>query len=105
MENSMAKRTKRSKEFKFKIALEAIKGDKQIAEIAQEYNIHPQQITQWKKELLDNGADIFAGKKDSRTKSIENERDEYYRTIGQQQIRIDFLKKKLGITHTPFDDE
>jgi transposase-like protein len=42
----MAKRTKRSKEFKFKIALEAIKGDKQIAEIAKDHDIHPQQITQ-----------------------------------------------------------
>lgn len=101
----MAKRTKRSNEFKFKIALEAIKGEKQIAEIAQEHNIHPQQITQWKKELLDNGAEIFSGKRSSKDQGIEKERDEYYRTIGQQQIRIDFLKKKLGITHTPFDEE
>jgi transposase-like protein len=101
----MAKRTKRSKEFKFKIALEAIKGDKQVAEIAQDNNIHPQQITQWKKELLDNGAEIFSGKRDSEAGSIEKERDEYFRTIGQQQIRIDFLKKKLGITRTPFDEE
>ncbi len=101
----MAKRTKRSKEFKFKIALEAIKGDKQIAEIAKEYEIHPQQITQWKKELLDHGAEVFAGKKDVENKTLEKERDAYCRTIGQQQIRIDFLKKKLGITHTPFDED
>ena len=47
------KRTYRTKEFKFKVAIEAIKGQKQIAEIAEEYKVHPNQITQWKKELRD----------------------------------------------------
>lgn len=99
----MARRMKRDKDFKFKIALEAVKGEKQIAEIAKEYNVHPQQITQWKKELLDNGADIFASKRD--TKKVEKEKDELFKAIGKQQVRIDWLKKNLGITHIPIDED
>jgi putative transposase len=99
----MARRMKRDKDFKFKIALEAVKGEKQIAEIAKEYNVHPQQITQWKKELLDNGADIFASKRD--TKKVEKEKDELFKAIGKQQVRIDWLKKSLGITHIPIDED
>lgn len=99
----MARRMKRDKDFKFKIALEAVKGEKQIAEIAKEYNVHPQQITQWKKQLLDNGADIFASKRD--TKKVEKEKDELFKAIGKQQVRIDWLKKSLGITHIPINED
>ncbi|MEJ2665035.1 MAG: helix-turn-helix domain containing protein, partial [Spirochaetia bacterium] len=54
------KRTYRTKEIKFKVALEAIRERKQISEIAEEYNVHPNQVTQWKKELIEKGADVFA---------------------------------------------
>lgn len=100
-----SKRTRRDKEFKFKVALEAIKGEKQIAELASEYNIHPQQVTQWKKELLESGPEIFATKTESNSKRIEKERDELFKTIGHQQVRIDWLKKKLGITRIPIDED
>jgi transposase len=46
-----AKRTHRDKEFKFKVAIEAIKGEKQLAELVAEFGVHPQQITQWKNAL------------------------------------------------------
>lgn len=91
------KRTYRTKEFKFKVAIEAIKGDKQVAEIAEEFKVHPNQITQWKKELLANGANIFAkGEKES-NKKIEEERDFLYKKVGEQTIRIDWFKKNHGI--------
>lgn len=99
------KRTRRDKDFKFKIALEAIKGEKQLAELASEHGVHPQQITQWKKELLDCGPEIFASKKESDMKRVEKERDELFKTIGHQQVRIDWLKKKLGISRIPIDEE
>jgi transposase-like protein len=99
------KRTKRDKEFKFKVAIEALKGEKQIAELASEYCIHPQQITQWKKELLEKGPELFSNRKESDIKRIENERDELFKTIGHQQVRIDWLKKSLGIKRIPIDED
>lgn len=100
-----AKRTRRDKEFKFKVAIEAIKGDKQIAELAAEYNIHPNQISMWKKELLEKGPGVFASSAEADAKRIEKERDELYKTIGHQQVRVDWLKKKLGISHVPIDED
>ena len=99
------KRVRRDKEFKFKIALEAIKGEKQISELASEYEVHPQQITAWKKELLDNGAELFSSKSELSVKKIEKERDELFKTIGHQQVRIDWLKKKLGINRIPINED
>lgn len=99
------KRVARDREFKFKVAIEAIKGEKQIAELAKDFNVHPQQITQWKKELLDKGPDIFSARAASDIKKIEKERDSLFRTIGHQQVKIDWLKKTLGISHFPGDVE
>lgn len=100
-----AKRQRRDKEFKFKVAIEAIKGEKQIAELAAEYNVHPNQITTWKKELLDKGPALFASVGESDEKRIERERDELFKTIGHQQVRIDWLKKTLGISRVPIDED
>ncbi|MFH1852601.1 MAG: IS3 family transposase [Candidatus Neomarinimicrobiota bacterium] len=93
-----SKRIRRTKELKFKIALEAIRGEKQVSEIAKEYHVHPQQIGQWKRELLDRGADLYATQKERDSKRLEAERDELFKTIGQQQVVIDWFKKKLDLT-------
>jgi transposase-like protein len=92
------KRIRRTKEFKFKIALEAIKGEMQIAEIAAKYSVHPNQVTEWKRQLLEKGAEIFssAGEKDDREQQETSER--LYKTIGHQAVQIDWFKKKLGIS-------
>jgi transposase-like protein len=100
-----AKRTHRDKEFKFKVAIDAIKGNKQLAELAAEYGVHPQQITQWKKELLDKGPELFSGKSESDIKKVEKERDRLHKTIGHQQVRIDWLKKTLGISRIPGEED
>ena len=92
------KRTRRTKELKFKVAIEAIKSEKQINEIAKEYNVHPQQVTQWKKDLLEKGADIFSSKAEQKNQNNEKEKDKLYQAIGYQQVQIDWLKKKLGIS-------
>lgn len=91
------KRQRRTKELKFKVALEAVKGQKQINEIAVEYQVHPQQVTQWKRELLEKGLEVFSSSKEKQTKSIEKEKDTLFRQIGYQQVQIDWFKKKLGI--------
>lgn len=91
------KRTNRTKDFKFKVALEAVKGEKQIAEIAEEYKVHPNQVSQWKKQLLENGSEIFSTSAAKREKEHEEELEKLYKTVGKQQVTIDWFKKNLGI--------
>ena len=57
------KRRNHSPEFKAKVALDAARGDKTVAELAQKYNLHANQISTWKKELLENAAMIFASER------------------------------------------
>lgn len=80
---------------KFKIVLEAIKGEHQITEIAKEYEVHPNQITKWKKTFLENGHSVFSTKKDTRAEELEETQEDLYKKIGYQQVQIDWLKKNI----------
>lgn len=97
------KRIRRTKEFKFKVAIEAIKGHKTVSELAAEFSVHPNQITEWKKELLAHGAEIFDSATERDGKRIEEERNDLYRAVGQQKVQIDWLKKTLGVSRLPND--
>ena len=91
----MANTRKRySAEFKFKVALEAAKGQKTANELASEFGVHPNQISRWKQELLENGAEIFA-RKGSR-KNEEALRSELYEQIGRLKMELEWLKKKAA---------
>ena len=94
-------RTNWNKATKFKVALEAYKGDRSVAEIAEDFGVHPTQVHRWKKELMEHGPDVFAGKRENDDQAVEAERDELYRKVGHQQVQIDFLKKKLGVDQLP----
>ena len=89
-------RRKFTREFKAKVALEAIREEKTIAEIASNFEVHPNLVGNWKKQLLDKIPDIFErpNKKPEGLKKVEKERDILYRNIGQMKIENDFLKKK-----------
>ena len=89
-------RKKHSKELKARIALDTIKGQKTMSELASEYEVHANQISRWKKQLLDAAPDIFTLGKDKETKKKEVERDRLYKKVGQLQIEVDWLKKKTG---------
>ena len=95
------RRTKWNKATKFKVAMEAYKADRSVTEIAEEYGIHGTQVDRWKKELMEHGPEIFAGKNDDEHQAVQAERDELYRKVGHQQVQIDFLQKKLGIDQLP----
>jgi transposase-like protein len=82
--------------FKKKVALEALREDKTLNQIASEYKIHPVQVSLWKKELLDGCEAIFADKR-KRPPKEDITREMLEQTIGQQKVELDFLKKKLAI--------
>ncbi|CAG1066464.1 hypothetical protein BAC1_02080 [uncultured bacterium] len=80
--------------FKAKVALEAVKGEKTIAQIASEYGVHPNQIGQWKKRLLEDLPGLFSDRRRKEQKEDAAETDELYRQIGQLKVELDWLKKK-----------
>jgi putative transposase len=90
------KRRNHSALFKAKVALEAAKGNKTMAELASEFGVHASQITQWKKQLLESMQDIFSRRRD-RTGQEQDELTEHlYQHIGQLKVELDWLKKKSG---------
>lgn len=88
-------RTPRTPAFKKKVALEALREGKTLAQIASQHGVHPMQVTQWKKTMLDGAESLFA-RKGKQHKESEIPQEELERKIGQMTIEIDFLKKKLG---------
>jgi transposase-like protein len=91
------KRRNHSSAFKAKVALSAIKGDKTIAELASEYEVHPNQITQWKRKLLESVPEVFSRSR-QREKEKQDELTEHlYQQIGQLKVELDWLKKKSGL--------
>ena len=83
------------KEFKAKVALEALKGQKTTAELASNFGVHSTQINQWKRELKEALPSIFAGKRSTEEKNQEKMVDDLYKRIGQLEMDNNWLKKKL----------
>jgi len=83
--------------FKAKIALEAIKGQRTVQELAAGYGVHPSQITNWKKQLIAEAGDIFSEGRQRRDVAEELEKAELYQQIGKLQVELDWLQKKSGI--------
>lgn len=83
--------------FKTKVVLEALKERETIQEIASKYELHPNQITSWKKQFLENADQAFSDDKSAAAlKKAESERDELFKQIGQMKVETDWLKKKLS---------
>lgn len=93
------KRRQHSKEFKFKIALEAVKGGKTVSQIAAEHNLHPTQISNWKKQLLQEGSSLSARSNDRQQQEQQLRETELYEQIGRLKMELEWLKKKAE----PFD--
>ena len=89
------KRKRYNANFKAKVAIEALKEQKTLSELSSDFQIHPNQITQWKKQLLDGSRDIFSSSSKSKKRKQEFLQDELYKQIGQLKVELDWLKKKL----------
>lgn len=90
------KRRKIDKHTKVRVALEAIRSDKTVAQIVSEYEVHANQVSVWKKQLLDATPSIFEDRrgKGSREQDFEAREDELHRQIGKLQCEVEWLKKK-----------
>jgi transposase len=88
-------RRKFTSKFKAKVVLESLKETHTMAELAQKYQLHPQQISNWKREFLDNAEKVFTGDKANKKTEAERKEETLLKVIGQQKIEIDFLKDAL----------
>jgi len=79
---------------KARVALEAVKGEKTVAQLSSEYKVHGNQIRQWKKRLLEELPGIFSDRRKRSEKEAEELTGELYRQIGQLKVELDWLKKK-----------
>lgn len=93
----MGKKAKNySADIKARVALEALRGQKTIAQIAGEYQVHPTQINQWKKQAMETLHAGFVSKKDQGAGVLDSrEMDKLYRQIGKLQVENDFLKQAV----------
>jgi transposase-like protein len=91
----MENRRKYSPSFKAKVALEAIKGEETVAQLASRFDIHPSQVNKWKKELTDGATNLFTSRSQ---KKPDNQQlvAQLYQQIGQLKVERDFLENTLG---------
>ncbi len=87
-------RKKYTSKFKFKVVLEALKERQTLSELAQKHSIHPQLISNWKRDFLDQGSEVFDKRKSKKTEA-EQEKDQLLKTIGKLKVENDFLSKAL----------
>jgi len=101
----MSQHNKISKEEKARVVLTVLRGDKTVNEIAAQYSVHPNLITRWKRTATEGMAELFEDKRNKIEKSKFQEQEQLverlYKLVGQRDIELDWLKKKLSI----FDDD
>ena len=88
------RRNRHTAEFKAKVAVEAIKGIKTTAELTSEFQVHPAQISQWKRHAVEGLPGLFQGPTTRAAPSIEEVTTPLYEQIGRLKVELDWLKKK-----------
>ena len=87
-----------SADLKAKIAMEAVKGQRTIQEIASHYEVHPNMVTKWKKQVVDGVPEIFSNGRAQASEADEHVQAELYQQIGRLQVEVEWLKKKSGLS-------
>lgn len=90
----MPKGKRHNAQFKFQVALNAAKGTKTLSDLAGQYALHPSQISEWKSQLLKEGASIFSTTTARQQKEQEALQADLYEQIGRLQMELEWLKKK-----------
>ena len=93
------KRKRHSAEFKAKVAVEAVKGVHTLQQLAKDFQVHPTQITIWKKQLTEQAASLFQRGPLGIDVVAEEDLRQAYEKIGRLDVELDWLKKKLGPVH------
>jgi transposase-like protein len=91
------KRKQHSGAMKAKVAVDAIKGQRTIAELASQYGVHSTLITKWKKQAIDGLPAVFSNEKEKADKRREDLESELYKQIGQLKVELEWVKKKAGL--------
>lgn len=91
------KKTRRafSATFKAKVVMESLKERNTIQQLAEKFNLHPNQISSWKKEFIENADRVFSGDNTGVDPDLIKQNDELFRQIGQLQVENTWLKKKV----------
>ncbi len=89
------KRRKFTEEFKLKVILEALKERSTLTELSQRYDLHPNQISKWKADFLENAKQFLSPVHPNSSKADQEDIEKLYSKIGKLQMEIDFFKKKL----------
>ncbi len=92
----MARRRNFSAALKAKVALEALRGDQTLAELASRHKVHPNLIAKWKRQASEGMVDVFSGKKGARDGSHEAEIKDLHAKIGELTVEKDFLARAFG---------
>lgn len=86
-----------SPKFKAKVALEALRGERTLSQLASQYHVHPMQVGQWRKTALEQMAELFVDGRKRKRADGDVERDALYEEIGRLKVELDWLKKKVGL--------
>lgn len=86
-----------SPKLKLKVALEAIKNEKTVAQICQEHSVVSSQVYKWKKQLLEQGTSLFENSPVNKTQAQSAEVDKLYKQIGKLSMELDYAKKCAGL--------
>lgn len=86
-----------SPKFKAKVAVEAIRGERTLTQLASQYHVHPIQVGQWRKTALEQMAELFVDGRKRKRRDEDVERGALYEQVGRLKVELDWLKKKVGL--------
>ena len=92
----MGGKKRRSAEFKAKVAIDALREQRTVAELASHYQVHPAQVSKWKGQLLQEAKELFAGRRSRAAAREEALQSSLYEEIGRLKMELEWLKKKVG---------
>jgi transposase-like protein len=91
------KRRQFSGEFKTRVVLDSLNGQQTVSELAGKYEVHPMQISKWRKEFLKEAPRIFSNGKNRHLEDKDRLIDELYKEVGRSRVEVEWLKKKVGL--------